>query len=363
MSTLVNRYEQDLANGFQEDPLQRQAVEALEEVRAQLVCRYEQARQRGVFHRFMNLRRMQPVQGIYFWGGVGRGKTWLMDLFFASLPFRRKMRSHFNRFMQRVHMELKSLSGEANPLDHLADRLAQEAVIICFDEFYVQDITDAMLLGMLFSALFARGVTLVATSNIEPDGLYAQGLQRERFLPAIALIKQHCQVMHLDSGRDYRLRHLRKVPLFYTPHNDWAETALLDRWMALSGQSPHPTQLQINDRPMPVRAASADVVWIEFAVLCEQMRSQNDYIELARRFPTLILDRLRVLGWEDEDPARRLVNLIDELYDRRVKLILSADQPLEQIYQGRKLRFEFQRTLSRLTEMQSQEYLESEYRP
>ncbi len=363
MPSLLKRYERELQHGFVPDSQQQSAIEALETLRLQLVRRYEQARSRGVFHRFLNQRHMLPVQGLYLWGGVGRGKTWLMDLFFESLPFRRKLRSHFNRFMQRIHKELRLLTGSADPLEQLADRLAKEAVVICFDEFYVMDITDAMLLGMLFKALFDRGVCLVATSNSPPERLYEKGLQRERFLPAIERLKAHCTVMQIDSGLDYRLRHLVKMPLFYTPLNAESADALCDCWKSLTGVAVQATMLTINERPMQALAATATVLWLDYHVLCEEMRSQNDYIELSRRYPQVIVQNVSVMDADHENEARRFINLIDEFYDRGVKLIMSAAVPMEQLYQGKKLQFEFRRTLSRLTEMQSQAYLEVPFKP
>ncbi len=362
--SLLQRYEEDVAAGFQPDAEQKRAVLALDGLCRELVSRYEQARMHGVFHRFARSRHMQSVQGVYLWGGVGRGKTYLMDLFFDSLPFRRKLRSHFNRFMQRVHQELKLLAGERDPLEKLADKLIREAVVICFDEFYVNDITDAMLLGMLFKALFARGVTLVATSNLEPDRLYERGLQRERFLPAIAMLKAQCQVLHMDAGHDYRLRHLDKVPLFYHPLDETAQDALMDAWCHLSGGGePQSQSLWINERSMSVIAATESLVWLDFHVLCEQMRSQNDYIELSRRYRTVMLQGVPQLGAEQDDAARRFINMVDEFYDRHVKLLMTAQVVPDHLYPEGRLAFEFRRTVSRLIEMQSQQYLDLPHRP
>ncbi len=363
MGTLVERYERDLAAGFVADPAQRQALQALEELRTDLVRRYEEAQMRGVFHRFARTRRLRSVQGLYVWGGVGRGKTYLMDLFYESLPFRRKMRSHFNRFMQRVHLELRQLPGEANPLEKVADRIAQEAVVICFDEFFVDDITDAMLLGLLFKALFARGVALVATSNIQPDRLYERGLQRERFLPAIAMLKEHCRVLHVDAGTDYRLQHGDILQPFCLAHDQQAQDFLACAWQSITGLAAQEQTLEVLGRPLPVHAACERALWVDFHTLCLQMRSQNDYIELARVYPRVLLQGVPILTADLDDGMRRFIHLVDEFYDRRVKLLMTMAAPLAGLYVGERLAFEFRRTLSRLTEMQSRDYLELAHRP
>ncbi len=360
---LLERYERDIAAGFVADPAQRQALQALERIRHDLLARYEAAQVRGVFSRFARARNTAPVTGLYLWGGVGRGKTYLMDLFYESLSFRRKMRSHFNHFMQRVHQELRQLPGEADPLEKVADRIASEAVVICFDEFFVDDITDAMLLGMLFKALFARGVTLVATSNIIPDRLYERGLQRERFLPAIAMLKAHCLVLNVDAGTDYRLRHGDILQPFCLSHDQGGQNFLAAAWRSLTDAPVQEQVLQVQGRALPVHAACAQALWVDFHTLCLQMRSPSDYIELASIYPHILLQGVPVLGADLDDGMRRFIHLVDEFYDRRVKLFMTMAAPLEQLYSGERLRFEFRRTLSRLTEMQSREYLELEHRP
>lgn len=363
----LNRYHQDLQRaGFQYDAAQEDAAKQLQRVRDELVARYEQAKGRGALGKLPGLRKsLPPVLGLYFWGGVGRGKTYLMDLFYDRLPFRRKMRVHFHRFMQRVHRELKDLQGQTDPLEVVADHIAKDAVVICFDEFFVTDITDAMILYKLFDALFERGVTLVATSNIVPDRLYENGLQRERFLPAIDLIKKHCAVLNVDSGIDYRLRVLKMAELYHSPLDAEAEIslkrsldALCDGASVLSGGN-----LEVNNREIPVRARSEGVLWCDFSALCEGPRSQNDYIEIARVFHTVLLSNVPAMGAGMDDAARRFINLVDEFYDRHVKLIISAAEPIATIYGTGRLNFEFQRTRSRLTEMQSHEYLALEHLP
>jgi cell division protein ZapE len=287
-----------------------------------------------------------------------------MDTFFDTLPFPRKLRAHFHRFMQRVHRELKELSGEKNPLQLIAQRLAIETRIICFDEFFVSDIADAMILAGLFQGLFERGVSLVATSNIEPDGLYKDGLQRARFLPAIALLKQHTLVLNVDGGTDYRLRALEKAELYHYPLDSAANAGLLRSFTALA---PEPglqsQQLEIEGRSIRALWVADDVVWFDFVDLCDGPRSQNDYIELARSYHAVLVGNIPQMSAEREDQARRFINLVDEFYDRNVKLVLAAAVPLERLYSGGRLSFEFERTKSRLLEMQSHEYLAREHLP
>ena len=318
----------------------------------------------GGWLRRLRRERPQPERGLYMWGGVGRGKTYLMDTFFDCLPAEGKLRVHFHRFMQRVHAELKQLAGEKNPLQRVADRLAAEAKVVCFDEFFVTDIADAMILGGLMEALFARGVTLVATSNIEPARLYENGLQRQRFLPAIALIEQHTLVLNVDAGVDYRLRTLEKAELYHYPLDAEADVSLRESFERLA---PHAAtegeSLQINGRAIRTRCLADDVVWFDFAELCGGPRSQNDYIELAREFHAVVLSGVPALGAGNDDAARRFINLVDEFYDRNVKLVMAADRQLMDLYDGHRLRFEFQRTVSRLQEMQSHDYLAREHRP
>lgn len=362
----LSRYQHDLRrNGFQHDAAQETAVRHLQRISEELVERYEQARDaRGLSRLRLKKQMSEPVQGLYMWGGVGRGKTYLMDLFFDSLPFRRKLRMHFHRFMQRVHKELNSLRGTKNPLEIVADRLHEEAVVICFDEFFVTDITDAMLLGGLFDQLFQRGVTLVTTSNIVPDRLYENGLQRERFLPAIALLKKHCEVLNVDAGVDYRLRVLERASLYYTPLGAEAEAAMRSSFDALTNNvSKGEGNIEINDRKIHVIDHSDDVLWVSFSELCETPRSAADYIEIAREYQSVLLSGVPLLDARNDNAVRRFINLVDEFYDRHVKLILSADKDIDGIYEGGRLNFEIERTKSRLLEMQSKEYLTREHLP
>ncbi len=329
------------------------------------------ARQRGgvlgrMRQRFRSPEPVLPVKGLYFWGGVGRGKTYLMDNFYESLPFREKMRAHFHRFMRRVHRELKQLAGEKNPLERVADNIAEEARVICFDEFFVSDITDAMLLGTLLEHLFARGVTLVATSNIVPDRLYENGLQRQRFLPAIALLNRHTSVVNVDGGVDYRLRALEQAELYHAPLGPDAERAMLDAFNRLAPATEEvkeAVEIEVEGRRIPCRFIAEDVIWFDFEVICNIPRSQNDYIELAKEFHAVLVGNVHQMGRKNDDHARRFVNMVDEFYDRNVKLVLSAEVDMVSLYTEGKLSFEFERTRSRLLEMQSHDYLARPHRP
>ncbi|MCP3909043.1 MAG: cell division protein ZapE [Oceanicoccus sp.] len=369
--TPTERYQSDLKQpDFSYDPAQEQAVAYLQDLYSRLLAAEAETTSDGFISRwlgrFKTPETAEPVKGLYFWGGVGRGKTYLMDAFYDALPFERKMRVHFHRFMQRVHKELAKLEGEKNPLNLIADQLAAEAKVICFDEFFVSDITDAMILGGLFEQLFGRGVTLVATSNIVPDGLYKDGLQRSRFLPAIALVKQHTEVVNVDGGIDYRLRALEQAELYHYPLDDGADKSLDRSFTSLNPDAEHIQRnepLDIEGRPVIARCVSDDVAWFDFKELCDGPRSQNDYIELAREFHAVLVSDVPQMGTSKDDQARRFINLVDEFYDRNVKLVLSAEVSLEQLYTGGRLSFEFERTQSRLLEMQSHDYLALEHRP
>jgi cell division protein ZapE len=369
MSTPLQRYQHDLQQpDFSYDPAQEHAVKCLQRLYDELLAQPMPGANGfmvALNARFGRRKGPPPiVQGLYFWGGVGRGKTYLMDAFFDTLPFENKLRAHFHRFMQRIHKELKSLSGEKNPLVIVADRIADEARVICFDEFFVSDITDAMILAGLFERLFARGVVLVATSNIIPDGLYKDGLQRARFLPAIALIKQRVEVVNVDGGVDYRLRALEQAELYYQPLGEAAEASLQHSFQRLAPEVAVANQaLDIEGRQIKARFVADDVAWFDFTELCDGPRSQYDYIELARVYHAVVISNVPQMGADLEDQARRFINMIDEFYDRNVKLVLSAAVPLENLYTGGRLDFEFERTQSRLLEMQSEDYLGQEHRP
>lgn len=366
MTTPWQRYKADLQReDFSPDPAQEQAVMLLQDLYERLLARRKQ--QGGALAKWLRRlrgKKLEPEIGLYFWGGVGRGKTYLVDAFYDCLPFPRKLRVHFHRFMQRVHAELTRLEGQKNPLEKVADRLAEEAVVVCFDEFFVSDIGDAMILAGLMEALFARGVTLVATSNIEPGKLYENGLQRQRFLPAIALVEKYTRVVNVDAGTDYRLRTLQQAELYHSPLDAAADKSLrasFDRLAPETGK--HWERLEINGRYLTCRCLADDVAWFDFDELCEGPRSQNDYIELSRIFHAVLLSGVPAFAPETDDQARRFINLVDEFYDRNVKLVLSCARPLLELYGGGSLEFEFQRTISRLQEMQSYQYLAREHKP
>jgi cell division protein ZapE len=363
--TPLQRYQADLQRpDFFHDKAQENAVRHLQRLYDDLVA--AQNARSGVLGRLFGRKQPEPVRGIYFWGGVGRGKTYLVDTFFDALPFPQKMRTHFHRFMKRVHEEMRTLKGEKNPLTIIGKRFAEEARVICFDEFFVSDITDAMILATLLEELFNNGVSLVATSNIVPDGLYKDGLQRARFLPAIALLKKHTEIVNVDSGIDYRLRALEQAELYHWPLGEEAEQSLSSSFRSLLTENCNVLDneaLSIENREIRARKVANDVAWFDFRELCDGPRSQNDYIELGKIFEAVLVSNVEQMGVSKDDMARRFINLVDEFYDRNVKLILSAEVELKNLYTGGRLSFEFQRTLSRLLEMQSHEYLSRPHRP
>jgi len=361
----ATRYKDGVARGeYQPDPAQEAAIELLQSLTESLL-QFAPVPQPGFFARLLGTRPQPPkgVRGLYFWGGVGRGKTFLMDLFYEELPISAKKRLHFHRFMREVHRELTRLQGEANPLRKVAAKFAGEARVICFDEFFVSDITDAMLLAGLLDEMFRLGMTLVATSNVEPDHLYENGLQRSKFLPAIELIKQHTLVHNMDGGIDYRLRALESAELYHFPLDSAADAVLESAFYSLSpDEGRADVRLTIEGREIVTRRCGDGVAWFDFAAICDGPRSQNDYIELAHLFQTVLVGNVPVFDEKKEDQARRFISLVDEFYDRNVKLILSAEAGILNLYRGRRLQFEFQRTESRLQEMQSKEYLATEHR-
>ncbi len=366
--TPLERYQQDLKrDDFSHDPTQEMAVGHLQRLYDDLVAA-ERAPKPSFMQRLggrIKRQQQEPIKGLYFWGGVGRGKTYLMDTFFDSLPFERKMRTHFHRFMQRVHQELKALDGTKNPLVEIGRKYADEARIICFDEFFVSDITDAMILGGLMQELFNNGVSLVATSNIVPDGLYKDGLQRQRFLPAIDMLKRYTEVVNVDGGIDYRLRTLEQAELYHWPLDAEADKSLTRSFESLLPDceaEERDVQIEVNGRGIRARRVCEDVAWFDFPALCEGARSQNDYIELGKLYHAVLLSNVPQLGRKNDDSARRFINLVDEFYDSGVKLIISAEVPIHEIYTEGRLNFEIERTQSRLLEMQSHEYLAREHR-
>ena len=364
----IARYKRDVAQGIMfEDSAQAEAIVHFQRLYDELLARENAESTRlGRLKRSFGRGAVASVKGLYIFGGVGRGKTYLMDMFFDSLPLERKMRTHFHRFMQRVHAELQRLKKQKNPLESVARVIAAEARVLCFDEFFVSDIGDAMILGGLLAHLLEEGVVLVTTSNIEPGSLYQNGLQRERFLPAIALLKANTQVVHLDAGVDYRLRSLRQASVYYWPLGEKADSAMLGcfkRLVSEHGSIAVGAHVEVLGRQISVRAQSDDVIWFDFADLCGGPRSAYDYVELGKLYHTVLVSNIPQLRSESDDMARRFVSLVDELYDRNVKLIASAQVELASLYTGSGLAFVFERTRSRLLEMQSEEYLGRQHRP
>jgi cell division protein ZapE len=352
------------AHRLEFDPAQAGAAQRLDRLSAALT---QSAESFGTMLRgylpWLPAQGRAPPRGLYLWGGVGRGKTLLMDWFYETLPFPQRERSHFYRFMRQVHAQLRAAAQREHPLEAVAQRLAESARVICLDEFFVADIADAMILAGLFEGLYRRGVTLVATSNASPDELYNDGLQRQRFLPAIELIKSRMDVVHLDGGVDYRLRQLERAPTYLDSRLADSAMQLRMRFAALAANSAAgPSTLTIEERSIAVLATGAGCAWFEFAELCAGPRSPNDYIELARMFHTIFISNIPEFTAADEDAARRFIAAIDEFYDRGVKLVVSAAAPPAALYHGERLYFEFQRAASRLIEMQTQKYLAAEHR-
>ncbi len=305
-----------------------------------------------------------PIKGIYLWGGVGRGKTYSVDMFFDCLPLERKLRIHFNRFMYKIHHELKLLKDVVDPIKIVADKFAESAKIICFDEFHVSDITDAMLLGGLFQALFERGVTLVATSNEHPDHLYWEGLQRERFLPAIDLIKKHTHIINVDSATDYRLLYLDRAEIYHSPLDERAEKCLIENFKHIAPDAGKVNQvIVIVGREIETVRCADGVVWFEFKAICDGPRGPTDYIEISRLYQTVLIANIPKMQEDHNDMVKRLITLVDEFYDRNVKLILTAATAPEALYQGKRLAKPFKRTISRLHEMQAHDYLAKPHLP
>ena len=358
----LDLYQTAVSKGdIQSDVAQLQAMERLQSLYLALT---KQENEPGLIAKLFAKPKRELIPGLYFWGGVGRGKTFLMDLFFDSLPFEQKSRMHFHRFMRHVHHALTDLQGEADPLRKIALDFADKNRVLCFDEFFVSDITDAMILAGLLEVLFKNGVTLVATSNVEPVNLYENGLQRSKFLPAIALIEVNTEILNVDSGTDYRLRVLESAEIYHYPLDRQADEVLLQSFNSLSPDTGKADiVLHIEGREIKTRFCGDGVVWFDFPDICDGPRSQNDYIEIAMLYQTVLVSNLPCFTEKSENAARRFISLVDEFYDHSVKLIISAESPILEIYQGDRLKFEFQRTESRLQEMQSNEYLGREHKP
>jgi len=356
--TIREAYEASLrSHGHESDAAQERIVDLLDDLRQRL---HQHWPQRGIrrFFRRAGSPADDIVRGAYLWGGVGRGKTFLMDLFFESLDVENKKRIHFHRMMRDVHERMQALGNVEDPLDKVADDIAQNTTVLCFDEFFVSDIGDAMILGRLLAGLFERGVTLVATSNSHPDDLYKGGLQRQQFMPAIERLKEHTNIVHMEGDMDYRLRLLQQAGTYLTPDDDGARDRLQHFFDdSASSQIAADALLDVNGREIRAKLCAKGIAWFEFDEICDGPRSQNDYIEIARWYSTVIVSGIPTLGSDLENQARRLIALVDEFYDRRVKLILSAAAPVDALYAGQRLDFEFERTVSRLIEMQSTDYL------
>jgi cell division protein ZapE len=359
------RYHEGIAaHRWEPDPAQLAVLPELDRMHAALCAAPGNGGLLGRLKSLFGEDARAPVPGLYLWGSVGRGKTFLMDLFAASLPHGMALRRHFHRFMGEVHARLRELGERADPLEDVAEALAARCRVLCLDEFLVNDIGDAMILANLLDALFRRGVALVTTSNTPPPELYKDGLQRARFLPAIKLIQQHCHVVEVASPHDWRLRALTQASVYLTPPGAEAERALARIFASQrQGEAAEGGTLQVNGRAIPVVRQAPGVLWFEFEALCEGPRAVADYIALARRVPTVIVSNVPQFSIYSEDAAKRFVLLVDEFYDRRVKLVLSAAAPITELYDGERHRAEFSRTESRLIEMQSEDYLALPHRP
>ncbi len=355
------RYAAGVARGdWNDDPAQHPALRELDRIHAALSAA---PARKGLFESLLRKPDTHTVNGLYLWGGVGRGKTFLIDLFFDALPITQKRRTHFHRFMRELHERLRTHAGERDPLVAIAREWRQQWRVLVLDEFFVSDIGDAMLLARLLERLFIEGVVLVTSSNAAPGDLYKDGLQHSRFLPAIALIERHCNVLLLDSPTDYRLRALTRSPVYRAPLDDDSDTWLDARWRELGGDDLHrDAGIDIDGRRIAVRARDKGMAWFDFTALCEGPRGSADYIRIATEFHTVLLGGIPIFDNQRDDAARRFVTLIDELYDRHVNLVCSADTAPMQLYCGERLSAAFERTASRLIEMQSAEYLALEHR-
>lgn len=385
-ATPTQRYEAGIVDGqWQNDPAQRGVLEQLDRIHAALL-EPRPARKRGLVGRLIGHKDRSPaaIEGLYVWGGVGRGKTFLIDLFFQGLPQQditaslidaaqprpggetgSKLRVHFHRFMRVIHEQLRAHAGESDPMANIVGGWSRAGLrILVLDEFFVSDIGDAMLLAKLLEHMFSNGVSLVATSNVDPVDLYRDGLQRASFLPAIDLLRRNCHVLHMESQTDYRLRALTRSPVYRSPIDEDSQDWLAGRWEELGGGPVKDSgSIEIEGRMIPIRARANGMAWFEFESLCEGPRSANDYIEIAREFHTLLVGNIPALDDQRNDAARRFITLIDEVYDRHVNLVCTADTDPLNLYAGQRQAHAFERTTSRLIEMRSAEYLATEHRP
>ncbi|WP_411849515.1 cell division protein ZapE [Stenotrophomonas sp. LGBM10] len=359
--TPTQRYADGVARGeWQDDPAQHAALAELDRIHIALV----DSAQDGWLDRLSAFwKKPDPVKGLYFWGGVGRGKTFLVDLFYDGLPIEQKYRTHFHRFMRGIHERLREHQGQSDPLAKIAQEWRSKLRVLVLDEFFVTDIGDAMLLARLLERLFAEGVTLVTTSNTAVENLYLNGLQRDSFMPAIGLLQTYCVELYAEGTEDYRMRALTRSPVYQSPIDAGSDAWLAGRWAELSGgATAKPGNIEIEARKIPVRGRGKSIVWFDFKALCEGPRGPSDYIEIAHEFNTVLLGDIPHFDTLNEDAARRFVNLIDELYDRHVNLVCTATDSPVALYSGARLQGAFERTASRLIEMQSAEYLGTPHR-
>jgi cell division protein ZapE len=357
--SVTQLYEQSLAErGYKADDAQRKGIAALQR------CQDEWANYKAKRSNALTkmLRYPDLPKGVYMYGGVGRGKSFIMDCFYNAVPLERKTRLHFHEFMREVHRQLHELKGQQDPLEVLAKRMSRKHRLICFDEFHVADVTDAMILYKLLDAMFRNRMSIVTTSNFHPDGLYPNGLHRDRILPAIELLKSQLEVINVDSGTDYRRRTLELARLYLTPLNDQTDAEMGAIFEQLAESADEDPALNIEHRVLQARRRAGGVVWFDFQTLCGGPRSQNDYLELASRFHTVMLSNVPHMPVRLASEARRFTWLVDVMYDRRCKLVVSAEVPPEALYTEGPMAHEFPRTVSRLNEMQSKEYLSEERR-
>ena len=366
MQTPLEKYKNDLdSEEFHADSSQEAAVVHLQRLFVDLLTTKNSG---NSFLRklkyFLGVKTDNKILGLYFWGAVGRGKTYLVDCFFECLPFEKKWRIHFHRFMQDIHKQLKGFANTENPLEIIADQISQKTEIICFDEFHVSDITDAMLLSGLLEALFKRNVVLVATSNQHPDKLYHDGLQRDRFLPAISLIKKNTKIVNVDSGIDYRLEFLDHAEIYHSPLDDNANAILEDDFIHICpNKGERESVLEIEGREVETVRCGDGVVWFNFNAVCDGPRGVADYIEIARQYQTVLIANIPVMNDNDNDMVKRFITLVDEFYDRNVKLIITAEDIPSKLYRGKRLAESFKRTQSRLEEMRTHDYLAKQHLP
>lgn len=356
MTPIEFYHAQSSEGSISEDPQQLHVLAQLQTIYLALLKEHAA---RAAIYRFF--RKNKSVPGLYVWGGVGIGKTFVMDCFYECIPFKEKMRMHFHAFMKMVHVELKRHQGEQDPLKKVAFSIAKKTMLLCFDEFVVNDIADAMILRRLLETLFANGVCLVATSNIPPDELYKKGLQRPLFLPAIALIKQHTNVIHVSTTIDYRLRHLQAAGVYYYPDDAHAATRMEESFSVLTdGMTLQFEPITVCDRQIKIIKQAQDIIWFDFNVICRAPRSQLDYLELVKQYNTIFISHVPIISAYEKDTINLFIRMIDVLYDARVRLVLSAASDIEHLYTEGNMLTEFARTKSRLLEMQSLDYFSGE---